>query len=210
MSGTPHQTTGPTVVGWREWLQLPALGVPWIKAKVDTGAKTSSLHAFDLQLLDRDGAQRVRFDIHPWQATALDSVTVELPVHDVRLVRSSSGHAEQRYVVLLPLVLAGREVSAEVTLSDRDDMGFRMLIGREALVQGYVVDPARSYAGGRPRRAVRRRNWGKDAAAAGSAGSGDTPRPGAPAGDIPRAGTPTRSVPHDATPTDDTRSGNAG
>ena len=161
MSGRDNRTTESCVVGWREWVRLPELGVPWIKAKIDTGAKTSSLHAFDLRVEDRDGSPWVRFEIHPWQRGAEDAVAVELPVHDIRAVRSSSGHQETRYVVLLPLVLGDREVSAEVTLTDRDEMGFRMLVGREALVQGYLVDPAVSYAGGRPRRAVRRKNWGK-------------------------------------------------
>lgn len=161
MSERAHHTTEHTVVGWREWVALPQAGVDWVKAKIDTGAKTSSLHAFDLRVLHRDGQDWVRFGIHPWQATADDEVVVELPLHDSRTVRSSSGHTEERYVVLLPLVLGGRTVPAEVTLTDRDEMGFRMLIGREALVQGYVVDPARSYLGGRPPRELRRRNWGR-------------------------------------------------
>lgn len=161
MSESAHHITEHTVVGWREWVRLPDVGVEWIKAKVDTGAKTSSLHAFDLHSFRRDDRDWVRFGIHPWQATATDQVEVELPVHDSRFVRSSSGHNEERYVVLLPLVLGGRVVDAEVTLAGRDEMGFRMLIGREALVQGYTVDPARSYLGGRPPRALRRRNWGR-------------------------------------------------
>lgn len=161
MTGQNHLTTEQVVLGWREWVRAPGIGVPWIKAKIDTGARTSSLHAFDLRAFDRDGRDWVRFAVHPWQASAEDEVVVELPVHDSRSVRSSSGHAEDRYVVLLPLVLGGREVDAEVTLADRDEMGFRMLVGREALVQGYLVDPARSYVGGRPERAVRRRNWGR-------------------------------------------------
>lgn len=140
---------------------MPHFGVPWIKAKIDTGAKTSSLHAFDLRAQDRGGAPWVRFEVHPWQASADDAVQVEAPVHDRRLVRSSSGHAEDRYVVLLPVVLGRREIGVEVTLTDRDELGFRMLIGREALVQGYLVDPSVSYLGGRPQRAVRRKNWGK-------------------------------------------------
>ncbi|SOC58410.1 ATP-dependent zinc protease [Ornithinimicrobium cerasi] len=149
------------VVGWREWVRAEALGVPWVKAKIDTGARTSSLHAFDLRTEEVDGQERVRFTVQPWQASEEDAVEVCLPVHDRRAVRSSSGHSETRYVVLLPLVLAGREVTAEVTLTDRDEMGFRMLVGREVLVQGFVVDPSVSYAGGRPERAVRRRNWGR-------------------------------------------------
>ncbi|OLT19521.1 hypothetical protein BJF81_08310 [Ornithinimicrobium sp. CNJ-824] len=142
-------------------MRIDAVGVPWIKAKVDTGARTSSLHAFDLRTYEVEGRPWVRFDVHPWQVGADDAVTVELPVHDERVVRSSSGHEETRYVVLLQLVLGHRSVEAEVTLTDRDEMGFRMLVGREALVQGFLVDPVLSYAGGRPERTVRRRNWGR-------------------------------------------------
>jgi hypothetical protein len=101
--------------------------------------------------------------VHPWQRSDDDETVVELPVHDRRTVRSSSGHAQRRVVVRLDLVLVGRRVPAEVTLSSRHRMGFRMLIGREVLRQGFVVDPARSYLGGRPSRDVRRRNRGNAA-----------------------------------------------
>ncbi|MEZ0577443.1 ATP-dependent zinc protease [Nocardioides sp. MH1] len=154
---TSHLTS---VAGWREWVSLPELGVDWVKAKLDTGARTSSLHAFDIEELERDGARWVRFGIHPWQRSAADSVTAELPVHDVRHVRSSSGHVQERYVVLMAIRIGTRRIRTEVTLSRRDEMGFRLLVGREALRQGFVVDPARSYLGGRPKRVVRRRNRG--------------------------------------------------
>jgi hypothetical protein len=140
---------------------MSALGVPWIKAKIDTGAKTSSLHAFDLQEYATDGERRVRFHIHPWQGSDEDAVPVDLPVLDRRPVRSSSGHVEDRCVVRMRLTLARHRITAEVTLTDRDEMGFRMLIGREALAQGFLVDARQSYAGPRPRRATRRRNWGR-------------------------------------------------
>lgn len=140
---------------------MGSIGVPWIKAKIDTGAKTSALHAFDVQEEDRDGRPFVRFSIHPWQASHEDAAAVELPVHDRRPVRSSSGHVEERIVVRLPMTLARRRITAEVTLTDRDEMGFRMLIGREALAQGFLVDSRISYAGARPKRATRRRNWGR-------------------------------------------------
>jgi hypothetical protein len=149
-----------SVAGWREWVSLPELGVDWIKAKLDTGARTSALHAFDLQEFERDGRAWVRFSIHPWQESAADAVTAELPVHDVRQVRSSSGHVQERYVVLLELRIGERVVNTEVTLSRRDEMGFRLLVGREALRQGFLVDSERSYLGGRPKRVVRRRNRG--------------------------------------------------
>ncbi len=146
----------PTLVGWREWVSLPAWDVAWVKAKVDTGARTSSLHAWDLATFDRGGAPWVRFAIHPWQDSDRDEVQVEAPLVDHREVRSSSGAAEPRPVVRTELSLAGRLVAAEVTLARRDEMGFRMLVGREALRGRFLVDPERSYLGGKPPRALRR------------------------------------------------------
>jgi hypothetical protein len=157
-------TYSSTVAGWREWVGLPGIGIPWIKAKLDTGARSSAVHAFDLHPFERDGVEWVRFSIHPWQRSAEDAVEVELPVHDRRAVRSSSGHAEERYVVLMQIRLLEQTVTAEVTLSRRDEMGFRFLIGRQALRQGFLVDSSRSYVGGRPRRVVRRKNRGVDPA----------------------------------------------
>jgi hypothetical protein len=135
--------------------------VPWIKAKLDTGARTSSLHAFDLEEVQPGETSMVRFGIHPWQDTGEDAVVVELPIHDRRQVRSSSGHTEERIVVLMDVVLRGRVMTAEVTLTNRDEMGFRMLIGREALRQGFIVDAARSFLGGRAPRRIRHRNRGR-------------------------------------------------
>lgn len=156
-----RSTHSNTLTGWREWVSLPDLGVDWIKAKIDTGARTSSLHAFDIQEFERDGEAWVRFRVKPWQDSQEDTVVVESPIHDRRAVRSSSGHAQERLVVQLMIRLVDREVMAEVTLSNRDEMGFRMLIGREALRRGYVVDPARSFLGGRAPREARRRNRGR-------------------------------------------------
>lgn len=143
------------IVGWREWVGLPGLGVDWLKAKIDTGAQTSSLHAFGTEEFVRDGAAWVRFEIHPLQRNALDTVTVELPVHDRRRVRSSNGVAQDRFVVLIDIRLLDQVITAEVTLTRRDAMGYRMLIGREALAKGYMVDSASSYLGGRPKRRIR-------------------------------------------------------
>lgn len=148
-------------MGWREWVSLPGVGVEWIKAKLDTGARSSAIHAFDLQEFQRDGVLWVRFSVHPWQRSDDDAVVCELPVHDRRTVRSSSGHAEDRYAVLMDVRLLDRTVTSEMTLSRRDQMGFRMLVGRESLRQGFMVDPARSYVGGRPKRVVRRKNRGR-------------------------------------------------
>lgn len=158
MSGLPHSST---IAGWREWIALPGIGVPFVKAKLDTGARSSSLHAFDIKEYELDGRPWVRFSIHPWQRSSEDATVVTCPVHDLRPVRSSSGHVNERVVVLMDLVLVGRAITAEVSLSNRDEMGFRMLVGREALRQGLIVDSSRSYLGGRPTRAVRRKNRGR-------------------------------------------------
>lgn len=149
-----------TLAGWREWVSLPGVGVPWVKAKLDTGARSSAIHAFDLEETVRDGERWVRFSVHPWQRSDEDAVDVECPVLDTREVRSSSGHSEERLVVTLDLTLVGRTLPVEVTLARRDEMGFRMLVGREALRQGYAVDPGASYLGGRPPLRLRRRNRG--------------------------------------------------
>ncbi|GAA1584907.1 ATP-dependent zinc protease family protein [Leucobacter aridicollis] len=149
-----------TLTGWREWVSLPGIGVPWIKAKIDTGAQTSALHAGNITPFERDNEAWVRFTVQPWQQGELDEVEVELPVHDRRTVRSSSGHTQDRLVVLMDLGLVGRVVPVEVTLTDREEMVFRMLIGREALKQGYVVDSGASFLGGRPAAKIRKRNRG--------------------------------------------------
>ena len=148
-------------MGWREWVALPGIGLPWVKAKIDTGARTSTLHAEDVEEFDRDGEPWVRFTVHPWQDSLEDALRVECPIHDRRQVRSSTGHVQRRLVVRMDLTLGGRTVPAEVTLSRRHRMGFRMLVGREALRQGYVVVPDRSYAAGKPPKDVRRRNRGR-------------------------------------------------
>ncbi|GAA3861334.1 RimK/LysX family protein [Leifsonia kafniensis] len=161
-----------TIAGWREWVGLPGIDVPWIKAKLDTGARSSALHAFDVEEFvrpnDADNADEtdgaaidwVRFRVHPWQLSENDVAVVECPVHDRRVVRSSSGHSEERIVVLLDIALFGRTITAETTLSNRDQMGFRMLIGRQALSQGFLVDAGASFLGGRAPRQVRRDNRG--------------------------------------------------
>lgn len=149
-----------TVAGWREWVALPDLDVPWVKAKLDTGARSSSIHAFDVEEAERDGAPWVSFAIHPWQRSESDEVRVELPVVDRRAIRSSTGHEEERLLVRTRITVVGHELDAELTLANRDEMGFRMLVGREALRGTILVDPGRSYLGGRPKRSTRRKNRG--------------------------------------------------
>ncbi len=150
-----------TTVGWREWVALPEWGVPAIKAKIDTGARTSALHAFDIETFERHGVALARFAIHPWQDSSSDVVVVEAPLLERRQVRSSSGTAKVRPVVLTEVALAGRTERVEVTLTRRDEMGFRMLIGRQALRRRFLVDPGRSYMGGKPDREILDRNRGR-------------------------------------------------
>lgn len=149
-----------TIAGWREWVSLPGFKIPWMKAKLDTGARSSALHAFDIVEFRRGGHAWVRFSVHPWQESEADAATVEAPVHDRRAVRSSSGHSAVRIVVLMDVVLMDEHRTVETTLTNRDEMGFRMLIGREALQQGFLVDASSSFLGGRAPRMMRRRNRG--------------------------------------------------
>lgn len=151
-----------TIVGWREWVALPCIGVPWIKAKIDSGAQSSALHADHIEeFVGAEGKKWVRFHLKPWQGSDADAVVVEREIYDRRAVRSSSGHSEDRIVINIDVELGGHTVAAETTLTNRDEMGFRMLIGREALSRGFLVDSSRSFLGGRAPRDIRRRNQGR-------------------------------------------------
>lgn len=137
---------------------MPAWGIAAVKAKVDTGARTSAIHAFDLESFEREGDHWLRFAICPWQRSDEERVVVEARRLDRRTVKSSSGTRSHRPVVSTKLVIAGVALDAELTLTRRDEMGFRMLVGREVLRRGFVVDSALSYVGGRPGVDIRRRN----------------------------------------------------
>ena len=137
-------------LGWREWVGLPDLGLPHIKAKVDTGARTSAIHAFALKTYEKDGTERVEFRMHPNQKD-LDTVVVcDAAVIDKRVVTDSGGHKEERLVIETILKIGGHEWPIEATLTARDDMLFRMLIGRTAMKGRAVVNPGRSYVVGKP------------------------------------------------------------
>ena len=140
------------VLGWREWVRLPELGIGRVKAKIDTGARSSCLHAFDIQEVDRDGELFVRFKVHPKQRRQSKLVVTEAKVLEFREVRSSSGHIESRPVVVTVVSLLGQQWPIELTLTDRGEMGFRMLMGREALRGRFVVDPEQSFLGGKPKK----------------------------------------------------------
>lgn len=131
-------------IGWREWIALPALDVPAIKVKVDTGARTSALHAWRIEAFTHGGAPWIQFDLHPLQRNTRLSIRRSAPVHDRRLVTDSGGHRERRYVIESTAVIGGEARVIEMTLTDRDTMLFRMLLGRQGM-RGLRVLPDRSF-----------------------------------------------------------------
>ena len=144
----PEPAAPKLVVGWREWLSLPALGVPAIKAKIDTGARSSALHTHDYELFERDGRQMVRFHLHPLRRSDRE-YSCEAEVADLREVRDSGGHSEQRPFIATTARLGTFEWTIHLSLTNRESMKFRMLLGRQALAGCFVVDPVRSYLLGR-------------------------------------------------------------
>ena len=153
-SDSPPLITPPVLVGWREWVALPAMGVSLLKAKVDTGARSSALHAFDLERFERDRLPWVRFTVHPFQGDVATTIRAECQLLGQRVVRSSGGQAETRPVVAADVELAGQRFEIELTLTNRDAMGFRMLLGRQAIRGRFVVDPNRSFVLGRKKPSV--------------------------------------------------------
>lgn len=139
------------VIGWREWLKLPDLGVPRIKVKVDTGARSSALHAYDVMEFTKDDEVWVRFKIHPKQRSSKRVVVAESKVLDYRMVKNTGGKSTKRPVIVTNVTLLGITWPVELTLANRDEMGFRMLLGREAIRGRMLVDPGGSYYGGKPK-----------------------------------------------------------
>ena len=138
-------TKVPPLIGWREWLSLPTLGVAGIKAKIDTGARTSALHAINIELFKQDRVAWVRFWVQPSRKRSDIIFACNAPLLEQRMVRDSGGHLELRYVIVTPIRLGTQEWPIELTLTLRDAMLFRMLLGRNAIRNHFLVNPAASY-----------------------------------------------------------------
>ncbi len=144
MTEIKPKTTSNRIIGWREWVSLPSLELPAIKAKVDTGAKTSSLHAYDIHLVEKRGREYVRFKVHPLHNDLTVETECEAPLIEVRAVTDSGGHKEERYVVEATMVIGRLKKKIELTLTNRLSMKYRMLIGRSAL-RHFYIDPTQSF-----------------------------------------------------------------
>lgn len=145
----------PVAIGWREWLSIPELGIPRIKAKVDTGARSSCLHTCSLEVYRSGGASRVRFTVHPLTRRPDFTVDCDCPLSSERLVRDSGGHEEIRPFIRVPVTLGPHTWEVEFSLTNRENMKFRMLLGRTAMKGRFVVNPALSYLVGKPWRRSR-------------------------------------------------------
>lgn len=156
-SGANRNPAATPAIGWREWVTLPALLSVPLKAKIDTGARTSAVHAFNIRRFDGNGRPRVEFFLHPLQRKRTPEIRCEADIHDERVITSSSGHRDRRIVILAEVALGEVRWPIELTLADRDQMGFRMLLGREALRGRFLVDPGRSFLQSRTLRAKRTR-----------------------------------------------------
>lgn len=138
-------------IGWREWLTLPELGIPRIKAKIDTGARTSCLHTFFIEPFSAEGREMVRFGVHPLRKRTTPEIICTAPVTDLRSISDSGGHREQRYIITTAIDLGNQRREIEISLTNRESMRFRMLLGRTAM-SGLLIEPTRAYLCGRPGR----------------------------------------------------------
>ncbi len=130
------------LIGWKEWCALPEFNVMLIQAKIDTGAKTSSLHAYNIEEFYKRNQKHISFNIHPIQNNNKITVSAKAKVVDERYIMSSNGHKELRYVIETTLLLANKNLKIELNLSNRDPLRYRMLLGRDAFARSFIIDPS--------------------------------------------------------------------
>ena len=133
------------LIGWREWAAFPEIGVDRIKAKIDTGAKTSAVHAFRIRVVEKNGGEWAEFRLHPVQKRKTPEIKCAAPIIDRRRIRSSNGAVEERLIIRTTLRLGEREWPVDLSLAARDEMGFRLLLGRDALRRKFMIDPSASF-----------------------------------------------------------------
>lgn len=138
-----------TLIGWKEWLALPELNIPAVKAKIDTGARTSALHTFQLDEFTDQGRRMIRFGVHPLQKRQDVELFCVAPILERRRIKDSGGHVETRYLIETNTRIGQLLIPIKITLTNRDGMLFRMLLGRKAVENQFIVDPARAYLHGR-------------------------------------------------------------
>lgn len=152
---TTHSSNKKSIIGWKEWCCFTEFALPVIKAKIDTGAKTSALHADKIEVFQKDNADHVRFTVHPIQKNREITRICEAKIKDHRYVTSSNGERDKRYVIETLFKIGEHEFTADITLTSRYGMKFRMLLGRDALIAGkLLVDPKKSFAMGKQKNAV--------------------------------------------------------
>lgn len=137
-------------IGWEEWLAFPDLRLPAVKAKIDTGAKTSALHAYDIEPFEKNNQKYVRFKVHPLSKNREIECLCEAPLVDHRFVTSSNGRKEKRYVISTTFIIGDHQFTSDLTLTSRFGMRFRMLLGKEALIKGrMIIDPSKKFMMGK-------------------------------------------------------------
>lgn len=139
------------IIGACEWVALPELGIARLRARVDTGAKSCALHASDIQVFERDGLDWIRFKVHLDHPAHSHDRQCECRLKDVRSVRSTSGKAEQRFTIRTPIIIGHSRWLVDITLTNREKMRYRMLLGRTAMENHALVYPARTFLQGKPR-----------------------------------------------------------
>ncbi len=167
-------------VGWREWVAFPEFGGPSVRAKVDTGARTSAIHARNIKITTREGREIAEFDIYPHQRDSQTVLHCQAPIVARRRIRNSGGHVQDRVIVRTTIRLGEDVFEIDLSLTRRDRMGYRMLLGRRALKKRYVVDAGRSYVQGPSKSGRRRKPDLRKSIAGGGSGGGV---PGAGKGD---------------------------